>query len=331
MLPSSVRRVVSTAPSSPVVSSLTSSAPRAAASVFGRAYKPNGHQRRYSSSKPSSPDGGSRDFAARPTVPASGNSKTTGEKRKRKAKDAAPQLPSVPSTRHIKDEGLALSAFFALHRPISVTQLMPKTVSDDAFAQIFMQKKGHGTQRVLSTLSSAIDELEQPLSQASLEDKQEGGDKLTYKRADGTEANVYVQLDAGIDSMSGNYLPFTPPPPPQPVSDMAAEADEISAAAEEPRTRVYKTMVTIEETMDSDGQVRVVAHSPRVVEDETQPRSFLERMALRQMRWEDARQMQDGTMHAMSVKRIRKLKMKKQKYKKLRKRTRNERRKLDRL
>jgi hypothetical protein len=105
MLPSSVRRVVSTAPSSPVVASLASSAPRAAASVFGRAYKPNGHQRRYSSSKPSSPDDGSRDFAARPSVPASGGSKATGEKRKRKAKDAGPQLPSVPSTRHIKDEG----------------------------------------------------------------------------------------------------------------------------------------------------------------------------------------------------------------------------------
>jgi len=328
MLPSSVRRVVSAAPSSPVVSSLASSAPRAAASVFGRAYKPNGHQRRYSSSKPSSPDDGSRDFAARPSVPASGNSKTTGEKRKRKAKDAAPPLPSVPSTRHIKDEGLALSTFFALHRPISVTQLMPKTVSDDAFAQIFVQKKGHGAQRVLSTLSSAIDELEQPMSQMSLGDKQEGGDKVTYKRAD-------VQLD-GVDFMSSNYLPFTPPPPPQPVSEMAAEAEEISAAAEElateePRTRVYKAMVTIEETVDSDGQVRVVAHSPQMVEDEAQPRSFLERMALRQMRWEDARQMQDRTMHALSVKRIRKLKMKKQKYKKLRKRTRNERRKLDRL
>ena len=115
MLPSSVRRVVSTAPSSPVVASLASSTPRAAAAAaavaaYSRAYKPNGHQRRYSSSKPSSPDDGSRDFAPRPAVPASGSSKSTGEKRKRKAKDAsvAPQLPSVPSTRHIKDEGRLL-------------------------------------------------------------------------------------------------------------------------------------------------------------------------------------------------------------------------------
>lgn len=320
MLPTSVRRVVSTAPSSPVVASLASSAPRAAASAsaYARAYKPAvQHQRRYSSSNPSSPDDGSRDFAARPTVPTSGGSKTTGEKRKRKAKDAAPQLPSVPSTRHIKDEALALSTFFALHRPISVTQLLPKTVTDDAFARIFHTKsRGHNAQDIISTLASTVNDLEQPLSRMSLADNQEAGDgstKLSLKHPDGTETNVYVQLD----TMSGHYLPFTPPPPPQPISDAIAEADETVAAAaeemveQEPQTRVYKAMVTIEETIGADGQVRVLAHSPQVIEDPVP--------------------MRGRTMQTMSVKRIRKLKMKKQKYKKLRRRTRNERRKLDRL
>ncbi|KAK0655668.1 hypothetical protein B0T16DRAFT_432861 [Cercophora newfieldiana] len=337
MLPSSVRQVVSAAPLSPVVSSLASSAPRAAASAFGRTYKPNGHQRRYSSSKPSSPDDGSRDFAARPSVPASGSSKTTGEKRKRKAKEVAPQLPSVPSTRHIKDEALALSTFFALHRPISVTQLLPKTVTDDAFAQIFNTKRGHRVQDVLSTLSATVDDLEGPMSNMSLEGKQqesENATQITYKRADGTESQVDIY--GPVDSMSGNYLPFHPPPPPRSFIDGDAATKETMATAEqlaeqEPQTRVYKAMVTIEETVDSDGQVRVVAHSPELVQDEAQPRSFLERMALRQLRWEDSRQTQDRTMHTMSVKRIRKLKMKKKKYKALRKRTRNERRKLDRL
>lgn len=98
MLPSSVRRVVAAAPPS----SLASSVPRAAA-VYSLPYKPNSlHQRRYSSSKPSSPDDGSRDFAARP-VPAS---RAKSEKAKGQAKGAAPQPPSVPSTRHIGDEGL---------------------------------------------------------------------------------------------------------------------------------------------------------------------------------------------------------------------------------
>ncbi|KAK5663778.1 hypothetical protein OQA88_4209 [Cercophora sp. LCS_1] len=337
MLPSSVRRVIATAPASPVVSSLASSTPRAAATAaYGLTAKPNGHQRRYSSSKPSSPDDGSRDFAARPSVP---TTKPAAEKRKRKAKDssAPPPLPSVPSTRHIKDEALALSTFFALHRPISVTQLLPKPVTDDAFAEIFTPRRGHRVQDVLSTLSQTVHDLERPMSKMSLADKQaqeaeDGVARLSLKHADGSETNINFQLN----SMSGDFLPFTPPPPPQPLSATPVEAEEVSAAAEEPvaeepQTRVYKAMVTIEETVDTDGQYKVVAHSPQLVEDEAQPRSFLERLALRQLKWEDARQQQDRTMHTLSVKRIRKLKMKKKKYKKLMKRTRNERRKLDRL
>lgn len=107
MLNSSVRRVVAAAaPQSPAASSVTSAVPRAAV-AYSLPYRPAGvHQRRYSSSKPSSPDDGSRDYTSRPSVPAE-ESKTTGEKRKRKAKEPVPQLPSVPSTRHIKNEGMS--------------------------------------------------------------------------------------------------------------------------------------------------------------------------------------------------------------------------------
>ena len=52
-------------------------------------------------------------------------------------------------------------------------------------------------------------------------------------------------------------------------------------------------------------------------------------MARRQVRFDEA-QGPRRDMHAISVKRQRKLKMKKKKYKKLMKRTRNLRRKLDR-
>ncbi|KAK3945460.1 hypothetical protein QBC46DRAFT_372296 [Diplogelasinospora grovesii] len=344
MLPSSVRRVVTAAPQCPVVSSLASSAPRAA-SAYGLSYKPNCHQRRYSSSKPSSPDNDPKDFATRPSVPASGSSKASGEKRKRKAKEAsaAPQLPSVPSTRHIKDEALALSTFFALHRPISVTQLLPKPVTNDAFAEIFNQRRGHRVTDVISTLSQTVHDLEQPLAKLNLNDKQQqqqieqqeaedGSTRLSLKHADGTETSVYIQLN----SMSGHFLPYTPPPPPEPLSDVQAEVE--AAAVEEaleesevPQTRVYKAIVTIEETVDADGQYKVLAHSPQLIEEGSQPRTFLERMALRQLRYEEARQNQDKTMHAISVRRQKKLKMKKKKYKKLMRRTRNLRRKLDRL
>lgn len=116
MLPS-VRRVVS-APSTPLVSSLSSSGPRTAAQVTAGIARPIRHQRRFSSSKPSSSDNGSRDISGQQqsAVPAStssrsGDAKSNGEKRKRKSKDAserqaaARKLPSVPSTQHLSQEG----------------------------------------------------------------------------------------------------------------------------------------------------------------------------------------------------------------------------------
>src|SRR5690606_24928187 len=102
MLPSSVRRVVAAAPRQSALSSLTSVVPRAAA-VYTLPYRSLSlHQHRYSSSKPSSKDDGSKDIASRP-VPASRGSKS--EKSKGQSKAPSPQPPRVPSTRHIGDEG----------------------------------------------------------------------------------------------------------------------------------------------------------------------------------------------------------------------------------
>lgn len=239
---------------------------------------------------------------------------------------------------------LAISTFFALHRPISVTQLLPKTVTEDSFAEIFTTRRGHRVQDVLSTLGQTVHDLEQPMAKLGLGDKQkaqqqldddEGSTRLSLKHADGTETNVQIQLNA----MSGHFLPYTPPPPPEPLSEAQAAADEAAAAAaaaadqmaeHEPQTRTYQALVTIEESVDANGQYRVVAHTPQLVED-SEPRSFLERLAQRQLRFEETRQLHGRTMHALSVVRIRKLKIKKKKYKKLMRKTRNIRRKMDRL
>lgn len=247
---------------------------------------------------------------------------------------------------------MALSTFFSLHRPMSVTHSFPKTVTDDIFAQIFTPlTKDNKVDDVISTLSHTVDQLEDPMRSLSLETQQDGGVvatdangehmKIEVHHADGSESNVYVQLNA----MAGQFLPFRPPPAPQPESatekaareDMAAAA---AAAAETPaealETRIYKAMFTLEETVDANGETRIVAHSPELVEenDGAVPRTFLERMALREIRREEAQQRRrrvPGGMLAISVRRQRKLKMKKKKYKKLMKRTRNERRKLDRV
>jgi len=170
---------------------------------------------------------------------------------------------------------------------------------------------------------------------------------ISVKHANGTESSVYMQLD----QMSGQFLPFHPPPAPKPLSASEAEAkalenaragaslSEGDAALQEPHTRIYKAMFTLEETVDENGNTSIMAHTPELIEEDggdaslditSPPRSFLERMALREIKREHIRGQADG-MLTISVKRQRKLKMKKKKYKKLMRRTRNERRKLDRV
>lgn len=171
-------------------------------------------------------------------------------------------------------------------------------------------------------------------------DAADGATRIDLKHPDGSESAIYVQLNA----MSGQFLPFQPPPAPQPASSGAANAARESAldssssldAEGTPSHRVYKAILTIEETTDADGQVKVVAHSPQLIEEDGEgsaaPRTFLERMAMRQLRQDEVnrhRRVENG-MLAISVRRQKKLKMKKKKYKKLMKRTRVLRRKLDR-
>ncbi|KAJ6787194.1 hypothetical protein PWT90_08877 [Aphanocladium album] len=349
MLPSSVRRVVSSAPPA-AAAGLAASAPRVAAAV-SKPVVMRGHQRRFSSSKPSRSDNGSNEFSAGQSVPASSSrhdGKASGDKRKRKNKEAAARdasfkkLPSVPATHHMSHEALGLSSFFSLHRPISITQTMPRTVSEEHFASIFAARsKAARVSDTMSTLSDTIDQLDGPMAQMTIggqeEQMQNGMQRLEVRNPDGSESSVYLQ----VDTMSGDFLPFRPPPLPQAQSGegevgMATEAE---AAEENPQHRVYKAMFTIEESTEADGQIRIVAHSPRII-NEDQPRSFIERLAQRQLRFDESRARRASglagshavgdTMEAISVKRQRKLRMKKKKYKKFMKRTRNLRRKLDR-
>ncbi|RYP59388.1 hypothetical protein DL771_010903 [Monosporascus sp. 5C6A] len=345
MLPTSVRRVVSTAPQSSLFSNLAPSSSRAPSAALAYAYAPLCQQRRrYSSSKPSSPNDSPKGISdGQVTATPASSTKQSGEKRRRKAnKDASSsnqhKLPSVPSTQHVPHKSMALSTFFSLHRPMSVTHSFPKTVTDDFFAQIFASPtKGANADEVMSTLSNTVDQLEQPMQALNLDSQQDNGIptdangdhvKIEVRHADGSESNLYVQLNA----MSGQFLPFRPPPAPQPESatEAAVTAREELAEAPAPEVRVYKAMFTLEETVDANGETRIVAHSPQIIEEDAVPRTFLERMALREIRRAGAQKRSPG-MHAISVRRQRKLKMKKKKYKKLMRRTRNERRKLDRV
>lgn len=340
MLPSSVRRVVAAAPASPLLSSLSPSAVRATGTtILPRA-------RRYSSSnskpsKPPSPNAPPKNLHAGQVASTSTaqSSRSTGEKRgRRKAKDASVAqglLPSVPSTDKVPKEALALSAFFGLHRPISVTHSFPRTIDDETFAQIFAARSSHNSYSdVMSTLSRTVEELEQPLQSLSMEGQEDTTvsemdgqptQKINLKNPDGTESSVYVHLN----SMSGQFVPFRPPPLPQPTSASASAAPAETGAEPAAQRRVYKAVFTLEETTDPSGDVRIVAHSPSLMEEHARLPSF-GRKPIREYRQEQV-EGRPTKMHAISVYRQRKLKMKKKKYKKLMKRTRNERLKLNRI
>lgn len=219
---------------------------------------------------------------------------------------------------------------------MSVTQGFPRTVSDEAFAQIFAPRsKSSKFNDVMSTLSRTVDDLEQPMQGMSIGTQQDSVaveqphdhmPKIEVRHSEGSEGSLHIQLNA----MSGQFLPFRPPPLPQPQSATPAETGAQEAVDAQPQTRVYKAIFTLEETTEPNGEVRIMAHSPTLIEEDSAPRTFLERMALRQLRREEVRGRADE-MLTISVKRQRKLKMKKKKYKKLMKRTRTERRKLDRV
>ncbi|KAI5922041.1 hypothetical protein F4810DRAFT_675204 [Camillea tinctor] len=345
MLPSSVRRVVAAAPhQSPLLSPFCSASPRGPAALVYSCNPPSCQQRRrYSSSKPSSPNNSAKGIPdGEVTTSPAQSTKQTSEKRRRKTKENVdlPKLPSVPSTQHISKDKMALSAFWSLHRPMSVTHCYPKVVTDDAFAQIFAPRsRANKVSDVVSTISRSVEQLEQPMQSLSLgegeavmDPNSEQVHKIDLKHPDGTESSVYVQLN----TMSGQFLPFRPPPIPgstgQPAEAKSEEAAASATEVHEPQHRTYKAIFTLEETIDESGDARIVAHSPQLVEESeaTVPRTFIERMALRQIRRENVRG-QGLDMYAISVKRQRKLKMKKKKYKKLMKRTRTLRRKMDRL
>jgi hypothetical protein len=116
MLPSSTRLVASSTRASRFASKRPTLSGSSAVAVWSFTCRPF-HQRRHSSSKPPSTDGDAKDAPARQAVHPSPSSrsddtKTSSEKRRRKGKGSGETdsgfegLPSVPSTKHVSQEGM---------------------------------------------------------------------------------------------------------------------------------------------------------------------------------------------------------------------------------
>ncbi|TVY81606.1 hypothetical protein LSUE1_G005016 [Lachnellula suecica] len=357
MFSSSVRRVASTAPSTPIASSFSHSAHRAATS---QALSYRSHQRRYSSSKPSSPADGSRGVNNRREVLPYGE--VDGDKKRRKkaangkGKDEAIQnliqhLPCVPSTDHIEPREITASDFFSLYRPISLTNSFPKAISDEAFAAIFTTRTKSNTKPsdVISTLSRTVENLDMITGKMrqlkmSTEPYNDEDDMRAAVAAEIQKKQNVQHLDSAPENasmnfphhiLSGKYRPFHPPPAPVPESTTESLLAGAEAAQESQEShRTYTAVLTISESTDENGDVTYHAHSTPLIADRQQRRAssprFLSRMQGRQEQYWIQRSTEYEGMLAISVKRQRKLKMKKHKYKKLMRRTRNLRRRLDR-
>ncbi|KAI5239721.1 hypothetical protein E4T42_08603 [Aureobasidium subglaciale] len=321
-------------------------------------------QRRLSSSKASCPPNGdsnrSRQPAAatkpdlpstRPAKSRSGsNAKANSSTRNAKAtKDESfGNLPSVPSTNHILPQDITLSSFFSLHRPLSLGTAIPPAADMNAFNTIFepKSKQQKANQDVIFTLSNAINGIEGQQKDADLrwEIIQESPSNSDVKHLDGAPRST------SLEELVAQLKPFTAPPPPAPVNIEQQQRKARAAPAPTVSQKHFKTTITVTENKRSDGVTFYTASAtppePAAIKDAPSshsPTPFKDRLRNRQLDFMEKELEQHrsdisilegedskGDMHAISVKRQRKLKMKKHKYKKLMKRTRNLRRRLDR-
>jgi len=236
-----------------------------------------------------------------------------------------------------------MSDFFSLHRPISVTEVVPQTVSNEMFGAIFTKPSTEAkTGAVIGTLSRTIEELNKSvLDQIPFEKSLQHGFSQEAHQNSAAPSNVDQPLIFSIPFpqpiMNSKFMPFNPPPPPVPMNDAQYLSTFEEFHEEQPlaQPKKYHALITVEESKDENGKVLYTSYASDFIPEETAqiaPPTFLERMRLRQKRYEDSLgpRWRENRMWAISVKRQRKLKMKKHKYKKLMRKTRNERRRLDR-
>lgn len=305
-------------------------------------------------------------------------------------------LPCVPTTSHVHPAGellrswttcmaqgnvansctsdIAISDFFSLHRPISVTSSVPTAANASSFEGIFRSaSEPVNSSEVISTISTAISTLEaspqQPQDSRSYDNTTDNEFRAAIASISTSNGGAVNHLDDNHNDkspslelfgqlLSARYRPFVPPPVPAPsnindpnnnTSSESSLSSSTSSSFATIRRKTYSTFLTILEATHSNGFKTYKAYtSPIMTEDLSSssspstanikhgsissptPTAFLERMWLRQQRWDEYRSSREDRMwEAISVKRQRRLKMKKHKYKKLMRRTRHVRRRME--
>ncbi|KAF3940295.1 hypothetical protein ABW19_dt0200292 [Dactylella cylindrospora] len=237
-------------------------------------------------------------------------------------------LPFVARTDHLHESDVRISTFFALHRPVSISFPVPGHYSNASFQKLFDAP----------TPTSAIELYKNQLetqaranlgasSQSPEQDANIQEELLSYtKKAllSGTKAEQKAIVESPIQLsnhiLSGEYRPFQPPPPPEPISEEASNAN-----AKQVSFHKLKGFEVFTQTLKSvDGQPAGFVVSFIQKQDQEGSAAVKGKGRIRV-----SMRSKLPTLQALSVKRQRKLKMKKHKYKKLMKRTRTLRRKLE--
>jgi hypothetical protein len=233
---------------------------------------------------------------------------------------------------------------------LSVAASFPAITTPEAFSSIFAPRKSSKPQptEVIYTLSSTLNGLESAVHQQ--QQQQQTSNSEEDLRAAVTQASTsnaecgqthldgvpHQDIKLSIQDLAKRFRPFNPPPVPVPMSseeaDVSKERNPETSGAQPIRHR-FSTVLTIRESTNPNGIKTYSAHtSPlvRIQDEPSQKGRKIQAPPTSLLRYMERVRRRQEKIHAISVKRQRKLKMKKHKYKKLMKRTRNLRRRLDR-
>ncbi|KAK6339149.1 hypothetical protein TWF718_008572 [Orbilia javanica] len=228
-------------------------------------------------------------------------------------------LPFVARTDHLRAKDIHASAFFALHRPMSVRFPVPGIYNASSFQKLFDPSTAlsnmelHKIQQEVQARQPTINENDSVNEQDTIlspDEVRAYGRNSAQMEQKASTLEPQVKISSPI--LFEQYLPFNPPPPPEPISEEAIKAERASFEK-------LKGMQIITSTEGSaDGQPYILAFFQG-------PENQTNRVG----RIRKTMRSEVPTMQALSVKRQRKLKMKKHKYKKLMKKTRTLRRRLE--
>ncbi|KAK6513540.1 hypothetical protein TWF281_005163 [Arthrobotrys megalospora] len=230
-------------------------------------------------------------------------------------------LPFVARTDHLRAKDIHASAFFALHRPVSVRFPVPGIYNATSFQKLFdpstplsnmellkIQQEVQARQPTISENDPASNDQDAILSPDEVRAFARNNSAQTEQKASTSEPQIKISSPILFEQ----YLPFNPPPPPEPISEETIKAEKASFE----KLKGMQIITPPEGSVDGQSYILAFFQGP-----ENQPnRAGRVRKTMRS---------EVPTMQALSVKRQRKLKMKKHKYKKLMKRTRTLRRRLE--